>query len=215
MHTCGIEPFVVAVLAQWTRASLNRTSSMGGFWSHPCGWANNVPGPSFVDDSRWINSRPVRCVRTALRVVKLGKIVSYGGTLAMGSVVGRVDPPADAAVAVEPIHPPAAGDGAMDPAAVVVPNEKAIGIGCVVSGCFWLRGGRSPWWEGGRAMAAEEGTSIKRGQTHRWTTTTHGTTQCHTLCVKTPILFWNRNLFEELYDAFVCGRSPHNPCQEW
>jgi hypothetical protein len=28
-------------------------------------------------------------------------------------------------------------------------------------------------------------------------------------------LFWNRNLFEELYDAFMCGRSETNPCNGW
>jgi hypothetical protein len=28
-------------------------------------------------------------------------------------------------------------------------------------------------------------------------------------------LFWNRNLFEELYEAFMCGRSENNPTNEW
>ena len=28
-------------------------------------------------------------------------------------------------------------------------------------------------------------------------------------------LFWNHNLFEELYDAFKCGRSENDPCNGW
>jgi hypothetical protein len=28
-------------------------------------------------------------------------------------------------------------------------------------------------------------------------------------------LFWNHSLFEELYDAFLCGRSENDPCNGW